>query len=140
MTIDYVALAAEINNDPFDLGYEGLSDYEISVLLNTPGLSGQTIFRAYTPTEELVAAIIRTEYDALSAAAKTYLNSVVLSTRQVKTGDATLRNQIGGVFAAGTTTRDNLIAISSKSATRAEVLFGENVTVSDIDVARALRP
>ena len=40
--------------------------------------------------------------------------------------------------AAGTTTRTRLIATASRPATRAEVLWGEGVQVTDVDVATAL--
>lgn len=139
MAIDYAALAAEINGDPKSLGYAGKSDYDMSVLLNSAGLSGETIFRVYTATEDITAAIVRAEYDALGATAKDYLINVVLCTARIKTGNATLRSQIAQIFAAGTTTRANLTAVASKPASRAEVLFGENATVSDFDVAKALR-
>lgn len=139
MPINYTQLASEINTDPEGLGYAGKSDYEISVLMNTPGASGETIFKAYTATEDIIAGIVRAEYDALAATGKTYLNEVVLKSARVKTGDATLRTQVAQLFGAGTTTRTNLTNVASKSATRGEVLFGENTNITDADVARALR-
>lgn len=139
MAINYTQLANEINTDPKSLGYAGKSDYEIATLMNTPGASAETIFRTYTPTEDIAAGIVRSEYDALATAGKTYLNEVILEGDRVKTGDATLRSQIASLFGAGTQTRTNLTAVASKSATRGEVLFGEDTTISDTDVARALR-
>lgn len=137
--VDYTALAAEINTDPMALGYAGKSDYEIATILNTPGASGETLFKTYTPVEDVIACIVRAEYDALAAAGKTYLNEVVLKSAKVKTGNETLRNQIGSLFAAGTATRTALIAVASRPASRAEILFGENSYISDQDVAIALR-
>lgn len=139
MAINYTALANEINTDPKALGYAGKSDYEISQIMNTPGASAETLFRSYTPVEDIIAAIVRSEYDALAAAGKTYLNEVVLKSAKVKTGDATLRTQIAQLFGAGTQTRTNLTAVASRAASRAEVLFGEDINVTDADVARALR-
>lgn len=139
MAINYTQLATEINTDPKGLGYAGKSDEEIAVIMNTPGASAETIFRAYTATEDIVAGIIRSEYDALSAADKTYLNEVVLKAARVKTGVTTMRTQLGTLFPNGTTTRTNLTNAASKSATRGEVLFGENTTISNADVAKALR-
>jgi hypothetical protein len=138
MAIDYTVLANEITTDPAILGYAGKSDYEIAQIMNTAGASGQTIFKAYTLTEDVIAGIVRAEYDALAAAGKTYLNEVVLKAARVKTGDATLRSQIAQLFPAGTQTRTNLTALASKSASRGEALFGENTTITDADVARAL--
>jgi hypothetical protein len=133
---DYLSLKAEITNDPKALGYASKSDYEISVVMNTPGASAETLFRSYTPVEDLVACIVRAEYDALAAAGKTYLDMAFSGTK-VKTGDSTLRTQIGTVFGAGTTTRTNLTNAASRAASRAEILFGENAYVSDQDVAIA---
>lgn len=140
MAINYTQLATEINTDPKSLGYAGKSDEEIAVIMNTPGASAETIFRAYTATEDVVAGIVRSEYDALTAADKTYLNEVILKASRLKTGSSTLRTQMAQVFGAATTTRANLTAVASKSASRGEVLFGENTTISNADVARALRP
>lgn len=137
--VDLTALAAEITNDPKALGYADKSDYEISVLLNTEGASNETLFKSYTPVEDIAACIVRAEYDALAAAGKTYLNEVVLKGAKVKTGDATLRTQIAQLFAAGTATRTNLTNVASRPASRAEILFGENAYISDADVAAALR-
>lgn len=137
--INYPALATEITTDPMSLGYAGKSDYEIATILNTAGASGETLFKSYTPVEDIIACIVRSEYDALAAAGKTYLNEVVLKSAKVKTGDVTLRNQLGGLFGAGTTTRTNLTNIASRPASRGEILFGEGTTISDQDVATALR-
>lgn len=137
MAIDYPALAAEIANDPKTLGYAGKSDYAIAVILNTVGASAETVIRAYTNTAEIVAAIDPTEFTALAAASKLFLTDVILAAPVVKTGDANLRTAVGQIFGAGAT-RTRLIAAASKSASRAEVLFGEGISVNDTDVAKAL--
>lgn len=139
MAVDYQALEDEILNDPLVLGYAGKSDYEISQMMNDPGLSGETLFRSYTPAEEIVAAIIRADYDALDDPGRSYLGQVVLKSAKVKTGDATLRGQLADLFGVGTTTRTNLTAVASRPASRSEILFGENSSVNDQDVATALR-
>lgn len=133
---DYQTLKTEINTDPKAIGYADKSDYDISVLMNTPGASSETLFKSYTPTEDLVACIVRPEFDALAAAGKTYLD-MVFQAPKVKTGDATLRTQMGSLFAAGTSTRTNLTNAASRAASRAEILFGENAYITDQDVAIA---
>src|ERR1044072_653920 len=70
-TADYQALKTEITTDPKTLGYAGKSDYDVSVLMNTPGASGETLFKSYTPTEDLVACIVRAEVDGVAAAGRT---------------------------------------------------------------------
>lgn len=137
MPINFANLATEINTDPKALGYAGKSDYAIALILNTVGASAETVIRAYTDTTEIVAGVVRAEFDALTAAAKSFLVDVVLKAPKVKTGDANIRTGLGAIFPAGTS-RNNLIAAASKSATRAEVLFGEGTSVSDADVAKAL--
>lgn len=139
MAINLTALAAELGTDPKTLGYAGKSDAQIADLLNTPGLSAETIFKAYTDTADVVACIVRSEWTALAAGDKQFLTEVILATPKLKTGDANLRAAVAGIFANGTTSRTNLIAAASKSASRAEVLFGEGATVSHQDVATALR-
>lgn len=137
VAINYPNLKVEVDTDPEGLGYAGKSDYDISVLMNTPGASGETLFKSYTPVEDVAACIVRSEYDALAAAGKTYLNEVVLKGTKVKTGDATLRAQIAALFGAGTTTRTNLTNVASRAASRAEILFGENSYITDQDIATA---
>jgi hypothetical protein len=138
MAIVTATLHTEITTDPKGLGYAGQSDYAISVIMNTPGASGEFIFRGFTSIWEIVAAIVRSEYDALAAADKAYLNAVILAPGvQLKSGNSTLRSQIGAIFGSGTTTRTNLTAAAQKSATRGEVLFGEGTTIADTDVAAA---
>lgn len=136
MPINYPALLTEITTDPRTLGYAGKSDSQIADLLNTPGASAETIFKAYTDTADVVAGIVRTEWNSLAAQEKQFLD-LLCGSPKLKTGDANLRTSMAGIFANGTTSRANLIAAASKPAARAEVLFGEGTTVSHLDVARA---
>ena len=139
MAVNLTALAAEINADPKALGYGGKSDYAIAVILNTPGASGDTLIRAYTDTADLTAGLVAAEVVALSQAARDLL-VILTGSNRVKTGDSTLRATLAAIFAAGTTSRTNLIAAASRSCSRAEFLFGEGETIADAQVARALRP
>lgn len=140
MPLTTAALTSELNTDPKGLGYKvaGVfrSDYELAGLLNTVGTD--TIFKAYTDVADVVAAIDQAEYTALAAGPKTFLNEVILKADRLKTGDATLRTTIGAIFAAGTATRTRLVATASRTATRAEVLWGEGTVVTDVDIATAL--
>lgn len=138
MAINYVTLKNEINTDPKALGYAGKSDYDTSVLLNTVGASNETIFTKYLAFEDFVAAIVRADYDALTGLPLAYLNNVLLGPGvRIESGNATLRSQIAALFPAGTTTRTNLTNAASRSASRAEVLFGEGTYITDADVAKA---
>lgn len=138
MAIDYPALATEIQTDPKTLGYAGKEDGEISVLLNTVGLSGETITKQYIALDEAVAAVVRTEYTALTNADKDAWRDLVTAAQRIKTGSANMRTTMASIFASGTTSRANLVALATRSASRGEVLFGEGTTVTADDVARAL--
>jgi cytochrome P450 len=136
------ALRTELDTDPKGLGYaarraQSNAPEALAARLNERGASAESVTQTYLRVEDVVAALVRAEYDALSAAGKDYLG-VVLSAPQVKTGDATLRAQLGQLFGAGTTTRTNLLALATRSASRAEVLWGEGFAVTDAQAADAL--
>jgi hypothetical protein len=136
-------LRTEIDADPKGLGLNTLrlqsnGPEAVAAKLNEPGASAETLFKAYVPVEDVTAAIVRAEYDALSATAKAFLADVLLRTARLKTGDANLRASMGGIFAAGTTSRTSLTALASRSASRAEALWGEGTMVLPVHVAEAL--
>lgn len=136
-------IRTELDTDPKSLGYATLRTQSnapeaVAAKLNQVGASAETLFKSYVAAEDVVAAIVRSEYDSLSAANKAFLNDVILSASRLKSGDANLRASITGVFAAGTTSRTNLTTLASRSATRAEALWGENTYISDVQVADAL--
>lgn len=136
------ALRTEINTDPKALGYATLKarangPESVAAKLNERGASAETVIVAYLQVEDVVAALVRAEYDALATAGKDYLN-VVLRAPRVKSGDATLRAQLGALFATGTTTRANLLALATRSASRAEALWGEGVAVTDAQASEAI--
>jgi hypothetical protein len=136
------ALRTEINGDPKALGYATLRTLSngpeaLAVKLNELGASAETLFKMYTPLEDIVAGIVRSEYDGLSAAGKDYL-TVVMRAPRIKTGDSLLRGQIGAIFGAGMTTRTNLTNIASRACSRAEALWGEGFAVSDAWCSEAI--
>lgn len=137
-------ILTEINTDPMSLGYAALGAQSngpeaLAAKLNQPGASGQTVFKGYTATEDLIPAVILSEYVALSQANRDYL-SMLFAPRQVKTGDSVLRTQIGSVFGVGTTSRTNLVAAAQRSASRAEALWGEGTLITELQVAAAVNP
>ena len=66
------------------------------------------------------------------------LLALVMAGLPIDATKATTRTLIAAIFAAGTTTRANLVAVASRPGSRAEILFAPNVTVSSEDVAAAL--
>lgn len=142
MAMTTAALRAEIDNDPKSLGYATLraqsnAPEALAAKLNEAGASAETLFRSYLPLEDALAGIVASEFNALSAAAKTACDQFLRGTR-IKTGDANMRATLGALFAAGTTSRTNLLALASRDASRAEALWGEGAYVRAADVAAAL--
>lgn len=144
-TFSMTALTNEITNDPKALGYGSVASQnpaDTATKLNTRpepiAAAGQEqIYKAYTDSEDLVAAVILTEFAALTQANRDYL-TLLFAPKRIKTGDASVRTQVAAVFAGGTTSRTNLIAAASREASRAEALWGENFSVTAEQVYTAL--
>lgn len=132
------ALATEINTDPKALGYSPGTkiNKQIATIINTVGASNETVNPGTLPTWQVTAAIVDSEWTALTQAKKDLL-AFYLNQGTVDTTSLNVRNGVGGVFAAGAT-KTALIALVNRSATRAEVLFGVNVVVLEEDVSAAL--
>jgi len=139
--MNLTALRTELQTDPNGHGYEpfvaGGADAEVASLLNR--VRGTiTVFRNDITGAELVGAVVLVEYAALLAAQREFLNTLILAGR-VDVTNATTRANLASVFAAGATSRVNLVALASRAGSRAEQLFGTGVAVSSDDVAKALR-
>jgi hypothetical protein len=136
MTFSVTALAQELTNPKYAALIRAGSDQGIADLLN---VIDPTIIvpRGRVETWEILAATVRTEWDALSADAK-QLYLTVISAGVVDTTDPQIRAILGGLFPAGTTTRTNLVARLTRPGSRAEQLFGTGTVISSVDVARAL--
>lgn len=119
--IDYQALKNEINTDPKELGYEGKSPQEIANLMNTIGLSEETVNAGVLEAYKIVNALEANEVAALTSAQRELLN-LIISAGQVDASNSKIQAFFLNLFGAGTTTRTNLIAVSIRSASRAEVL------------------
>ena len=150
MAIDYTqltALTAEIQSDPNAYGYAAFvaegNDQGIADLLNlrrdgvsAPG-AAITVYRNDVRKAEIIGAFVVTDYDALTAARRDLVGAI-LQLDVVDATDATLRSNLAAVFAAGTTTRANLVAMAQRAGSRAEALFGTGAFIAHQDVARAL--
>ena len=56
---------------------------------------------------------------------------------QVDVNDSSVVAQVAAIWAASTTTRANLVALKTRDASRAEALFGRDISASFLDVGRA---
>jgi hypothetical protein len=135
-------IRAEIDADPKSLGYATLRAQSngpeaAAAKLNELGASAETLTRTWVDTTEALAVLVGTEVTALAQANRDLL-AIVTSTTRIKTGSQTMRAALGGIFGAGTTSRTNLQALATRSASRAEALWGEGAYVSASDVGTAL--
>lgn len=141
MAITLTALKNELNSDPKSLGYSALDDFEAADKLNEAGASGETIEPAFVTAFQAQQEVVGSEYLTLTIGEQNLWNAILISvdSQGVPIKNAIIRGQVATIWGAGTTTRTNLVALQTRSASRAEVLFGEDVVVSMMDVHRARR-
>lgn len=106
--MDYVTLYNEITDDPAGLGYAGKTDAQIAALLNA---ETQEIARTTITAAELWENTDLTEYKALSAAERdAFWGLCGLDSIDVAAGTNS-RAALSQLFPAGSTTRENLVAL-----------------------------
>lgn len=132
-------LKTEIQTDPKSLGYSALiNDLQlVADKLNEVGASGETIEVSSISSIEAQKAVEISEFVALSEAAQRGWQ-IIMNFENIPVGDSFITAQIAAIWGAGTTTRANLLALKNRSASRAEVLFGENRTIKYQEVGEAL--
>jgi len=132
--MDLVALKTEITTDPAAVGYTDAKGDHVAIakLMNKPGRS---IDSETLSSGVLVSCLDKTEFTALSAPDKAYLNLFVTAGTVPMTAE--VRQTLRAMFPAGSSTRKNINAATRRDASRAEELGFGRVTESDI--ADALR-
>jgi hypothetical protein len=110
-------LRDEIINDPLGRGYSGMTDDQIVASLNTVDRPRQ---RDSVPTPEIFEAIVASEYDSLSAAAKARVNILLGLPHVDPNGDNTVATLMA--FPAGSATRAALMALREQNISRAQEL------------------
>ena len=132
MSIDLAALKAELQNDPILRGYAGMSD---EAAAKTFAVNDRQPNRDTLDAGLLIASIVRSEFAALTAADKQYVQLVASAPTMPLT--VTLKTELGVIFGVGTTTRTNLLALLKRTGNRAEELgLGGIPTPSDIANAK----
>lgn len=137
---DYVALNTEITTDPKSLGYAGKTDPEVAELLNTVGLAvpAETVNVGMINGQKLSMAVEISEYIALSDAAQQAWQTILSAgDGMINVENPRVVNQIGAIWGATTTTRASLLALRDRPCSRAETLFGRDVFIHHLDVAKA---
>ena len=141
--VDLQTLKTEIQTDPKGLGYSGLAGpADIAAKLNEHGASGETIEPTFIDTIDAAAAVDVTEYAALSLDRRQLWSDILTAgqDRGFPAKHSGIRSLIGDLFTAGNSpiTRAALLALQVRSASRAEILFGEGVGVNYFQVSAAL--
>jgi hypothetical protein len=150
--MDYQALKDEIQNDPDILGYAGKSNYEIVELLNGNGYTKQVpipiselmIWGATTQTIVDIsdgALAVNTDKSSRAicmAIARLFDNP---NDQTLDVSNPAIILMLDGLVAAAIITeahKNSLLALADKSASRAENLFEQNVSINDVRSALAL--
>jgi hypothetical protein len=137
--MDYVALKAEITNDPEGLGYGQIADtatYDRTVaqLLNNRVRTGEV---ARIAVSKIFDCIDSAEYMALSADHKELVKMLMSVQGEVGVlGSNAARLIMLNAFGAGTTTRSRFRAAIALSTSRAEELGFDVIEPSDVAIAR----
>lgn len=140
MSINLAALKTELQTDPTSLGYASSmasgTDWALADLLNAVR---QTIDidRGVIPSYEIINATAVAEWTALSAAEKQRYQTLT-GAGQVDSANVNVRASFNQMFAGGTATRTALTALLTRKGSRAEQLFGQQVSTEHVSRARAL--
>lgn len=137
-------LKTELDTDPLALGYAGQPDTQgVADLLNTVGLSvpPETIPDTSVSVSAVMDAVDASELPAVDVnGLQFFLERLRLSggSVDISAGSAII-GQVADIFtvAAAPNSRTALNALTTREASRAEVLFGIGVTVTHTDVGLA---
>lgn len=114
-------------------------DNRLADLLNVRGSATVSIGTIYAV--DMQQTVVASEYGVLSSGQRDMWNAIVTTgVNGVSISNAALRAQVAYVWSAGTTTRASLLALDTRTGSRAEVLFGVGAAVTPNDIQKALRP
>lgn len=140
MAINISQLKIELATDPKTLGYYSMSDKVAANKLNEIGASSETIDRDWIDSERVMRNVDKVEYFALTQQERDMFHMLMVHER-LRIDNAKIRGLMTKPWASqvGTITKDAMVALRIKSATRAEILFGVNKKVQMIQVHKARR-
>lgn len=139
----YEQLATELNTDPTSRGYAPYiaSGDDVGLAKNINQTGAGIVERVTVTSDIFQTAVVFSDYSALTDQQRSLWQTIVTASVQngVQVKDAKIRAQIVAIWPAGSVTRANLVAMQTKSGSRAEVLWGELTVVNTSDIAIALR-
>ena len=135
--VDLAALKVELDTDPKTLGLPALDNRLAADKLNKIGASSEELGNDVLESYQVVDAIDPTEWAAISAQEKERL-LFIISAGKINPKNINVKQAFMAMFGAGTTTRASLSALWKKDVSRAQILFGQNVTAFQVRDARSL--
>lgn len=143
MAIDYVALKAELVNDPTARGYAGKEDNVCTALLNEIQ-AGILIKRTDITPNEVLEAIDTRDFTSTNSASENSWFESLTQLRMIRFSlddgsDTVVLGNLKRLLAnpGPQGSRARVIALSTRAGSRAEQLFGRNTVVTDADIATA---
>ena len=139
-------IKAEIESDPQSLGYKNpdttwKGDQEIADLMNAiTGPGAETITRRLIKPEEIFNSIPYAEYQLYLPEKREYIDTLLEmsgGSGVIDGTDAVVWSNLITLFPQGSQARTNVLAKIQRTGSRAEVLWGEGVTISARDVGEA---
>lgn len=129
-------LNTELTDDPKLLGLANMDNPAAAAKLNEIGASGETVSAGTINGQELQKAVVGAEFLALSAVKQRgWLAIISAGDGQVEVDHAGIVAQVTAIW-NGSTTLTNLAALRTRSASRAEALFGHGIAMFDVAEAR----
>lgn len=134
----------EIEADPQALGYKNQDgtwkgDQEIADLLNNPA-NGDTITRRLIEPREIFDSIPIAEYEGYAAWKREWLDTALElagSAGVINGTDPVVWDNLVACFPQGSGARENILAKIQREGSRAEVLWGEGVSISASQVGHS---
>ena len=131
--VDFVALKAELDNDPLTRGYATMSDKEAAVSLNEKNRPNE---RQSVPAQEFIAAIAPTAFPA-DGKMQAYL-ALLLGTGSVPLDEPNVRNALKAIFSGQGGTLAALAALQNENISRGVELGLGRVAEGHVAYARTI--
>jgi len=143
MALNYdqqVVLKAELDADPMGLGYAGKDTNECSALLNQLGLSSETLPNISVSVDDVLDALDPDELPALPISqVQFFLKRLQIGSSIDISPGSPIIGQAASIFTVvdANNTRIALNALTTRDASRGEILFSPGITITHTDVGRA---
>ena len=144
LSVNLSSLRSEFSSDPSGLGYatyRGSNPQQLMYLINTVSVNSNstnsTISLGVIYSIQLQQVVIGSNYSTLTSTQQNLWNAVITTAIQgLAISNSTVRGQLSFIW-SGTSTGIGISALFTRSASRAEVLFGESAAVNMNEAVKA---